>query len=64
VSFEVSPLQRDAARLVAEMDQDRGREPSRRIKAIANAKPRARRGAPDGASGRSGIARSGEGSGS
>ena len=54
MSFEVSPLQRDAARLVAEMDHDRGREPSRRIKAIANAKPRARRG-PDGASGRDAV---------
>lgn len=43
MTFEVSPLQREAARLVAEIDQERGREPSRRIRAIANAKP-ARRG--------------------
>jgi len=40
MSFEVSPLQRDAARLVAEIDRDQGRQPSRRIEAIAEAKPR------------------------
>lgn len=39
MTFEVTPLQREAARLVAEMDQDRGKEPSRRIRAIANARP-------------------------
>ena len=43
MSFEVSPLQREAARLVTEMDRDRGRTTSGRIRAIANAKPRADR---------------------
>jgi len=43
MSFEVSPLQREAARLVTEMDRDRGRTTSGRIRAVANAKPRADR---------------------